>query len=77
MSSDDRLTEIEIKLAHQDQQFSDLNDVVLRQADEIALLKAKLRLAEEKLEDFMQNLPDDGKPLSPTEVATRDKPPHY
>ncbi len=75
--SQDRLNEIEIKLAHHEQVLSDLNDVVLRQSREIEGLKAKLRLAEEKLADVSQSLQDGEKPLSATEAALRDKPPHY
>jgi SlyX protein len=75
--TEERLADIEIKLAHQDQQIADLNDVVLRQGREIELLNAKLRRAEERLQDVSQSLEDTGKPLSPTEIAARDKPPHY
>ena len=75
--SNDRLNDIEIKLAHQDQQISDLNDVVLRQGREIEAFSRKLRHAEDRLQDALQNLPDGGKALSPTEIAARDKPPHY
>jgi SlyX protein len=75
--TNDRLNDIEIKLAHQDQQISDLNDVLLRQGREIEMLKTKLRHAEDKLQEALQNLPDGGKALSPTEIAARDKPPHY
>jgi SlyX protein len=75
--TEERLADIEIKLAHQDQQIAGLNDAVLRQGREIELLNAKLRRAEERLQDVSQSLEDNGKPLSPSEIAARDKPPHY
>ena len=73
----ERLTDIEIKLAHQDQQIADLNEAILRQARDIEGLKAQLRRAEERISDVGQSLEEAGKPLSATEIAARDKPPHY
>ena len=73
----ERLTDIEIKLAHQDEQIADLHEAILRQAREIEILKAQLMRAEERISDVGHSLEDGGKPLSATEIAARDKPPHY
>lgn len=75
--NEERLVEIEMKMAHQEQQIGDLSEVVLRQGREIDVLKAKLRIAEEKMADMLERMPGDGKGLSPSEIAARDKPPHY
>jgi SlyX protein len=73
----ERLNDIETQLAHQDRQIADLSDIVLRQGREIETLQAKLRLAEERLSDVSQSLETSEQSLSATEIAARDKPPHY
>jgi uncharacterized coiled-coil protein SlyX len=75
--SEECLNDIEMKLMHQDRQITDLSDIVLVQGRQIEALQAKLRLAEEKLADVSQSLQEGEKPLSATEIALRDKPPHY
>ena len=76
MSDEDRIVDLEMKLAHIEQQFEDLNAVVLEQSDVIRALKAKLSLAESKIED-LANAKEDGEDLSSIEIAAREKPPHY
>ena len=78
MSNNERFTALEMNMAHIEQKFEELNDVIIGQAKEIDILKAKLKIATRKLEeieDRSQNETD--KSLSPTEIAARDKPPHY
>ena len=75
--NDQRLTDIEIMLAHQAEQINDLSELVQQQWREIKALKNKLSHAEDKLADLVHNLPESGKTLSATEIALRDKPPHY
>lgn len=76
MSNDERIIDLEMKLAHVEQQFEDLNAVVLEQSEIIRALKAKLSLAESKIED-LANAKEDGENLSSIEIAAREKPPHY
>ena len=76
--NDNKLNNIEESLAHQEQQISDLSDMVVRQSDEIALLKKHIR----KLEDKIGMIEDDvsvsgSESLSISDIAARDKPPHY
>jgi uncharacterized coiled-coil protein SlyX len=74
--SDARLQDIETMLAHHEQQIQDLNDVIQLQWKEIDLLKAQLRRASAQIDDMAAGA-QDGKPLSATDIAQRDKPPHY
>lgn len=76
--SDEKLNKIEEILAHQEQQIQDLSDMVVHQGDEILALKryiGKLESKIEILEDSSQS--GDEKNLSVTEIAARNKPPHY
>ena len=69
---------IEAALAHQDRQIQDLSDMVTRQWQEIDALKKYITGLQgkiESLEDTMRT--GEGEPLSVTEQALRDKPPHY
>ncbi|MCB9988699.1 MAG: SlyX family protein [Rhodospirillales bacterium] len=78
MNEEDRLTTIETQIAHQDQQIQELNAVITEQWKVIDALKAKLLRAEDKLEELRyRSETGDGEGLSPTEIAARDKPPHY
>ncbi len=76
MSTDDRIIELETKLAYLETQFEDLNNVVLEQATTIRHLKTKLSMTESKIED-LENGRGESETLSATEIAARDKPPHY
>ncbi|MBL4803354.1 MAG: SlyX family protein [Alphaproteobacteria bacterium] len=71
--SDDRLNDIETRLAYLDMQFDEMNGVILEQATMIRHLKAKISRLEVQNED--EDSGDRG--LSPSEIAARDKPPHY
>ena len=76
--AENALHTIEETLAHHEQQITDLSDMVVRQSDEISVLKKYIV----KLEDKIGAIEDDGnipsgESLSVTDIATRDKPPHY
>ena len=67
--SEDRLVDIESKLAHQDQLLHELNDVVTTQ-------QAKIM----QLEQLCQSLVDRVRAIGeavPAEAAADDRPPHY
>lgn len=74
--SEDRLTKIEMTLAHQEQQIQDLSDIVSMQRKEIDILTRRLEKTQNKLLD-LQDAGSAEKALSVTEQAMRDKPPHY
>lgn len=69
--SEDRLNDIETKLAYLDMQFEEMNGVILEQSEIIQRLKSKIDMLQSNNEES----PDKG--LSPSEIAERDKPPHY
>lgn len=73
--SDERINDIESKLAYLDKQFEDLNGVVMEQDAMIRHLKAKISRMQEEHENSGSENSDKG--LSPTQIAERDKPPHY
>lgn len=64
-------------LAHQDQEITDLNDVIINQGKEIDLLKAALKKLNHKIEALENNNGSDQTPLSTSEQAAQNKPPHY
>lgn len=69
--SEDRLNDIETKLAYLDMQFEEMSGVILEQSEIIQRLKSKIDMLQSNNEEN----PDKG--LSPSEIAERDKPPHY
>lgn len=76
--SEEKHSKVEETLAHQEQQILDLSDMVSRQWDEIDLLKTQLQRLKSKVGTLEDNIPDsDGAGLSVSEIAARDKPPHY
>lgn len=70
---------IEETLAHHEQQISDLGEIVTRQWEEIELLKKQLARFHAKIEGLEDEINSSGsdKGLSVTEIAARNKPPHY
>ncbi|MBI2233535.1 MAG: SlyX family protein [Micavibrio aeruginosavorus] len=75
--NDEKLRQIETTLAHQDLQIQDLSEMVTRQWKEIEFLKRQIDQAQEKLSAFEAATPDGTKPLSVSEAAALEKPPHY
>ena len=73
-----KLTGIEETLAHQEQRISDLSEMVTRQWEEIDRLKARMGHLLDKVDYLEQNTgKSETAGLSVTEVAARNKPPHY
>ena len=67
--SEDRLVDIEVKLAHQDQLLIDLNDVVTQQQQKIMKLEELCSSLVDRVRTIGDALPGD---------ATQDeRPPHY
>lgn len=72
MNNDDtenRITELEIKLAHMDSVVSDLSDMIKSQWDRIDVLERRNKLMSSDLKrmtDFLRTAPEDDAP-----------PPHY
>lgn len=67
--TDERLTEVEFKLAHQEQTLIELNDVITDQQARIMQLEQLC----ESLIDRLQSLADAG----PDETPQHEVPPHY
>ena len=74
--SDEAIEKLEISLSHHEKQIEELSEIVIRQDKEITKLKHLVSQTEEKLQDYIDNEKESGE-LSPTEIAARDKPPHY
>lgn len=67
--SEDRLVDIEVKLAHQDQMLLELNDVVTQQQAQIMQLEEQYGSLVDRVRSIGEALPD--------EVPQDDRPPHY
>ncbi len=67
--SDQRCTELEIKLAYQEDIVKALNDVVCGQQESIDRLEQTCRYLMQRLQEVTQG------PLA--EMADQEKPPHY
>ena len=68
--SDTRLTNLESTFAFQEQTLSDLSDVIVRQQEEIDLLKAQVKEITDRMAQGEDDLPGGGLPA-------HEKPPHY
>ncbi len=79
MTKQTTLEDIETMIAHQDQQIQELNDVVIAQGREIDALKKYLQNQKLKIETLENNLSGsrNNEPMSATEEAALNKPPHY
>lgn len=75
----DTLNQIEELLSYQQKEIHDLNDVIVRQWAEIDGLKKQLKHVKDKIsgieESRQMGNEEDG--LSVTQIAERNKPPHY
>ena len=67
--SEDRLIDLESKLAHQDQLLNELNDVVTEQQVRIMQLEQLSTSLLERVRSIGESTPDD--------AAQDEKPPHY
>lgn len=77
--SDDKITTLEIALAHHEQQIHDLNEMINRQWKEIDDLKFKLTRVTKQLREVSSGTQDsaEDQPMSVAEIAAAEKPPHY
>ena len=64
--AEDRIDELEMRMAHQDRTIGELNDVITAQWKRLELLERKLNRLGEDLEA-----------LEPAGVPPSEKPPHY
>lgn len=72
----DPLEKIEITLAHHERQIEELSEIINIQWKEIDFLKRLLAKTEARLQDYIDTAGQDTA-LTPSEIAARDKPPHY
>lgn len=77
--SDDKFTRLEIALAHQDRQIQDLHEMLNKQWKEIDILKLKLDKAQRQIIELNTSSQenDGAEPMTVTEIAAAEKPPHY
>ena len=67
--SDERLVDIETKLAHQDHLMTQLNDVITNQQEQIMKLEELCASLVERVRSIGDSMPDSASPEEP--------PPHY
>jgi SlyX protein len=67
--SEDRLVDIEVKLAHQDQLLIDLDEVVTKQQAKIMQLEELCGSLVDRVKSIGEAIPGDG--------AQDERPPHY
>ena len=66
MSTDPRLDDLEIRIAHQDKTIADLNEMITAQWKKIEMLERQLRRLDEEVQA-----------LDTGDVPANQKPPHY
>ena len=77
--TDSKFEKIEMALAHQDLQIQDMSEMINAQWKQIEMLKRQLDMAQSKLSALESSASDSLQEagLSVSEIAARDKPPHY
>lgn len=65
-TTDQRLNELEMRVAHQDKTIAELNDVITAQWKKLDALERQLGRLGDELEA-----------MAPTELPANQKPPHY
>lgn len=76
--NNEKQTQLEETLAYHEQQIHDLSEMVTRAWNEIDLLNKRLSKMQSKIEDLESaGDTEGGDGLSVSEIAARDKPPHY
>lgn len=73
--TEQKINRIEEMLAHQEQQITDLSEMVNTQWKEIEGLKRRLEQANSKLSHLENKGVDAGQSI--TDMAAQEKPPHY
>lgn len=79
MTKTPEIEELQTLIAHQDQQITELNDVVTKQWAEIDALKKYMQLTKSKIQELENNIGELGQSegMSVADSAAADKPPHY
>lgn len=77
--TDQKFEDIETALAHHDQQIQDLSEMINAQWQQIETLKRLLDMTQSKLSALESTTAEAAgeSNLSVSEIAARDKPPHY
>ena len=68
MMNDEKIIDIETRLAYQDDTIQQLNDVIYRQQQQIDKLEKTMQLLLAKIQDLMAGSAED---------VANEKPPHY
>lgn len=76
---DQKISDLEVLITHQDKQIQELNDVVTRQWTEIDALKKYVQLTKSKIEELENSIGELGSKdaMSSIDEAAANKPPHY
>ena len=76
---DQKISDMEMMIAHQDKQIQELNDIVTKQWNEIDAIKTYMRATKSKLEELEHSLGENSekKGMSVSDIAASEKPPHY
>ncbi len=79
MNNDSKFEKIEMAMAHHEQQIHDLSEMINEQWQQIEMLKRQLDRAHDKLSAIESGATESAQDagLSVSEIAARDKPPHY
>lgn len=78
LSDEERIDSLESTLAHMEKKVEELSDIVAAQDRVLIALKRKLSDTYDKVETLEADARARGeRSLSATDVAKRDKPPHY
>lgn len=77
--NDEMMQKIEITLAHHEQQIADMSEMLNEQWQQIEALKRQISMAQDKLKLLEAGAGEGSNDsnLTVTEIALRDKPPHY
>lgn len=76
--TEQKLNQIEEHIAHQDQQIQDLSDMIIHQGKDIDRLKKHISKLESKIHVIEDSSAEgDNSGASISDVAAREKPPHY
>jgi len=69
----EQLIELQSQFAFQEDLLNDLNAIVVRQQTQISALERELLLHRERLLHVLENLPEKGAGVAPSD----ERPPHY
>ena len=75
-TTEEKLNDLEILIAHQGREITDLNEVVTTQANEIDTLKKYIKIKLDKIEHNLQ-VDNEKEHQSIADEAAANKPPHY